>query len=1276
MDPVSVASGVAGLITLALQVSDNLYQYIKAVSERAKNAKELHSELLLLGEVLSQLRDFLNSEQAKGSMFDEHSVLQRSISECKARVERIGDKIKPKEGNKLSRAFDHLVWPFKQEQVLQMMENLRRFRSTFEFAVTIKGCQILSKASDNAQESLKLMLDQSKKIQEMMDEQGLATNTMVRQSAMLESVILALPLLEGTAEEVREISHSMRLSEQREQQRLMAEILDWLAPIETLHKHRDVQAKRSPGTGQWFLDKLEFRKWLEEDSLHDLLCIGSPGVGKSVLCSLVIDELRKKHKDDETAVIYYYCDYSEQQAQTPEHLARCILRQVCAARSSMPSAIVDFHKETRHLPKDETWFQELQKRLHRVMATFTTCYLVVDAFDETEAVTQRAGLFNVIHGIRSASTRIKVFATTRPHLTNIEDKFVQPTRIQVAASEADLRHYLGHMIDTHPDADDIMDAALKQEILDKLCENANGMFLLPSLHVRSILDQPTRADVKQALRSLSADLTAVFSSTLDRIYGLSGRRQRVAFDTLMWISHVRRPLKVDELQHALAVRFEESDINKDNSLSLRTILDSCCGLVEVDKDSNIIRLVHFSLEEFLQSRDHNLFRDADLTVTRTSLKYMSFDSVKPMHSMNRPSFERSLKKRPFLEYASMHWGHHAATLDVGQYQDLALPLLKDGNALLTIARVRDAHSPDFRKWAERMRAWAFSVNGGAAISLAVSFGLTNLVRFLLSQYQTPNLSARNMYGSTPLHEAAILGHDHTAEVLIAHGADRTDKNKGKATPFFLAVSYGRLSTVKTLLQYGRDQLDVACKGGFTSLHRAADLGLPSLVEFLLQEGALIAAHDDRGSTPLHHAALRGHVEVTKMLVLGGALVDVKANNGFTALDEAATAGHVEVAEFLLNNGANVGHRAEDYWTPLHRAARGAHVDLVVLLLERGADILQRDSKGNVPLHHAARAGSLETCVQLLEYQPSRTKAQLTTTNRKRETARTVAFFTAHYQVSKYLRSTEYSVLRTEPTTANKVTAAIEDGDLATVIRLLDQENVALNTPDEDGQPPLHVAVQEGNFKIAEYLLAQGAAVDAVGYHGWHALHIAASLGKLDTVNLCLAYNANIHARTSTQQTALHKAASSRSLPVLRRLVAAGAELEARNDRSMTCLHVAAHKNDEALVRALVLEYGVDVLSRDRHGQTAAMWAERGAGLSVGGWLKTEERRARAKLGSVSAAGDLNEEGQEVVMRLGSYREVRRGGDMGDEWGEEEDGITSPELPMRVRTHRATEPELA
>ena len=145
----------------------------------------------------------------------------------------------------------------------------------------------------------------------------------------------------------------------------------------------------------------------------------------------------------------------------------------------------------------------------------------------------------------------------------------------------------------------------------------------------------------------------------------------------MWISHTRRPLKSVELQHALALRPGDKSLDSDDILSVRTIIDSCFGLLEVERDSNTIRLVHFSLEEYLQSQDHDLFENANLTILRTCLQYMSMGSVKPLPFKNRTDFAKEVKGLPFLEYACLEWGFHAKMVPVSQYEDMALPLLEE-----------------------------------------------------------------------------------------------------------------------------------------------------------------------------------------------------------------------------------------------------------------------------------------------------------------------------------------------------------------------------------------------------------------------------------------------------------------------------------------------------------------------------------------------------------------------------------------------------------------------
>ena len=116
---------------------------------------------------------------------------------------------------------------------------------------------------------------------------------------------------------------------------------------------------------------------------------------------------------------------------------------------------------------------ELQNVLHRVASTFTQCFVVIDALDECDA-NHRLGLFNTLDNLRGRFNT-RVFASSRPHLRSIEQSFKDAARIEITASDSDLQTFLSRLIDEHPDAEYIMDEALKIELLDKLCANARGM---------------------------------------------------------------------------------------------------------------------------------------------------------------------------------------------------------------------------------------------------------------------------------------------------------------------------------------------------------------------------------------------------------------------------------------------------------------------------------------------------------------------------------------------------------------------------------------------------------------------------------------------------------------------------------------------------------------------------------------------------------------------------------------------------------------------------------
>ncbi|KAI1627396.1 ankyrin repeat-containing domain protein, partial [Exophiala viscosa] len=718
-------------------------------------------------------------------------------------------------------------------------------------------------------------------------------------------------MLAKTSEGVSELSRAARLAELRERDRRTADILEWLAPVSWLHKHRDLQVKLAQGTGKSFLQHPDFTSWHEHTSSHDLLCIGGPGVGKSMLCALVVDQLRAKFKTKDVIVAYYYYDYAEQLSQNPPHLARSLLRQLCSARETVAPSVAEFYQRTRNDVKDQTWFHDLLAVLGQVVATYTQCFIVIDAFDEADAQSQQRGLFEVMDAMRSFTRNaVKFLVTARPHVLNTTSRFHNPVTIDIMAEAQDIRLFLTKAINDHRDSEFSLDDSLRGQVLDTLCNSANGMFLLPALHIQTILDQITKADVKRTLRHLSNNLTGAFQSTIERISSLAQTRRDLAYKTLMWTSHATRPLSVSELQHAMAVRLGDNDLDIDNIPPEQALVACCCGLVVVDPESSIIRLVHRSLEEYLRDHDHGLFGEVNLLMTRTCLHYISLDPIKSLTTKNRNDFAAAIENLPFLAYAALGWGHHAYSVRASDINH---------------------QSPDFRKWKER--AWDWASSCGAGISLASAFGLTQLVQLLIHKNKHHlRLDARNLYGSTPLHEAAFNGHEGVAELLLEHGANLLDTNYGSATPIYLAVTQGRLPMVRTLLKYGREQLDVPGPRGFTALHKAAEQGIEELVVTILEAGALVAAHDDHDMTALHLAARRGHLSVARLFVSHGAVVHVEDREGLCPLDYAATGGYVELVDYLLDNGGSLTHKGRERWTPLHRAARGGHTQTVTFLL--------------------------------------------------------------------------------------------------------------------------------------------------------------------------------------------------------------------------------------------------------------------------------------------------------------------------------------------------------
>jgi ankyrin repeat protein len=123
------------------------------------------------------------------------------------------------------------------------------------------------------------------------------------------------------------------------------------------------------------------------------------------------------------------------------------------------------------------------------------------------------------------------------------------------------------------------------------------------------------------------------------------------------------------------------------------------------------------------------------------------------------------------------------------------------------------------------------------------------------------VSRRNFGGSprikfaTSLMRAAYSGDIELVRLLLEYGADPLVRNSDNETSLLAAAGYGwidgysrgrsnqeRLETISLLVELGAD-VNWACDHGITPLMVAANFGVTDIIQYLVDEGADLAAHD-------------------------------------------------------------------------------------------------------------------------------------------------------------------------------------------------------------------------------------------------------------------------------------------------------------------------------------------------------------------------------------------------------------------------------------------------
>lgn len=122
-----------------------------------------------------------------------------------------------------------------------------------------------------------------------------------------------------------------------------------------------------------------------------------------------------------------------------------------------------------------------------------------------------------------------------------------------------------------------------------------------------------------------------------RIEGQFTNKSYLAKQVLSWITL--------ELQHALAVEVGESKLDEDNLPEIGEIVSVCAGRVIVNEESNIIRLAHYTTQEYFERTQNYWFPNAQTNITTICISYLVFARGV---CQTDDEFEERLRLNPFL----------------------------------------------------------------------------------------------------------------------------------------------------------------------------------------------------------------------------------------------------------------------------------------------------------------------------------------------------------------------------------------------------------------------------------------------------------------------------------------------------------------------------------------------------------------------------------------------------------------------------------------------------
>ncbi|KAI9706911.1 MAG: hypothetical protein M1820_004690 [Bogoriella megaspora] len=376
------------------------------------------------------------------------------------------------------------------------------------------------------------------------------------------------------------------------------------------------------------------------------------------------DIIKRNITSHDTAVVYFYCDFSDPRSLELRKIVGALIRQLLE-EINMPDdleqQLAEFCGRHPGVVADEA----LSAILFRATTYFSKLWLFIDGLDECRYEVQTAVLSILDDLSRSKRTVMKILVASRDEyaISNAMKKYTH-LRIGEENNSSDINYFVENMVKTRIVSGilEIRDISLESEIVTSLTRQAHGMLVTFAYHasisianlnflirflwvyfqIADLCDADSDYGIRQVLQNLPHGMAETYARAVKKISRKPAKVDR-ARHIFRRIASAKRPLLLAELAEAVA--FSPSDKSWDHTKVPHTshLIQDCGNLLILDDDGTV-RFAHHTVQQFLLglppecsiSDFHFHSRTADIETGEICITYLSFSDFENQLTIPEP----------------------------------------------------------------------------------------------------------------------------------------------------------------------------------------------------------------------------------------------------------------------------------------------------------------------------------------------------------------------------------------------------------------------------------------------------------------------------------------------------------------------------------------------------------------------------------------------------------------------------------------------------------------